>query len=193
VISVFAGSFGTVRNYLKSHGGSIIPDDTLPRLSSDSPFPSYCSCSCLTSFTRYVNSNLERLRDYLRSSPTIISVCFLANLVLPVTDYMSDIYYLLENLFYSAPIFYAMVVIFTLSSVLAPSYLLAIRLYRYHAWPRFFYWQNRIIWLGFAAYDYGEDGKHKNISPHYVVGTWNDRFGILQSFETKASGGQSEG
>jgi len=114
--------------------------------------------------------------------------------ILNVTDYMSDIYYLLENLFYSAPVFYAMATIFTLRSTLAPCYLLAIRLHKYHAWPKFFLLaKNRVIWPRFAAYDCGDAGKHKNIAPHYVAGTWNDRFGILQSFETKASGGQSEG
>jgi len=113
----------------------------------------------------------------LRRTHMLISLYFFIHLLLPLVDLLTDINYLLENLFFSSAMFYVMLVYIVISAIVIPMYQLSVRLVQYGATPRFYYTQNRLIWLCFAKYKYTnhistEDGEYWDYAPHYYTDTW---------------------
>ena len=135
-------------------------------------FGTFGSIQQMVDSTENIASILSR-----RRARRLISIYFFIHLLLPVVDLLTDLNYLLENLFFSPAMYYVMVVYFICAAVIMPIYLLVVRLIEYGAWPRFYYWQNRLIWLCFAKYKYNnhlsvEDGEYWNFAPHFYTDTW---------------------
>jgi len=135
-------------------------------------FGTFGSIRQMVNSTENVAAMLSRRRARI-----IISVYFFIHLLLPVVDLLTDLNYLLENLFFSPAMYYVMVVYFIFAAVIMPFYLLMKRLIEYGAWPRIHYRQNRLIWLCFAKYKYTnhsstQDGEHWNFAPHFYTDTW---------------------